>query len=97
MFLFTLLYFLVLRNIYLQYEKKVVECKQIKQAPERGDAQMSNNVTFEVIKKNGKPFMRMTSYGTVTDMKIYKANTDRPYVRYLGRYIYLDDDMKKAL
>lgn len=58
---------------------------------------MSSNVTFEVIRKNGKPFMRMKSYGTITDMMIYKANTDRPYVRHYGMLFYLDEEMKKAL
>ena len=58
---------------------------------------MESNVTFEVIKKNGKPFMRMTSYGHITDMMIYKVKTDKPYVRYLGQFFYLDEEMKKAL
>lgn len=58
---------------------------------------MSNNVTFEVIKKNGKPFMRMNSYGTVTDMMIYKAKSEKPYCRYLGMVFYLDEEMKKSL
>lgn len=58
---------------------------------------MENNVTFEVIRKNGKPFMRMNSYGRITDMMIYKAKTDKPYVRYLGQFFYLDEDMKKEL
>ena len=58
---------------------------------------MNKNITFEVIKKNGKSFMRMNSYGTITDMMIYKSNTNKPYVRYFGEYFYLDEDMKKAL
>ena len=58
---------------------------------------MSGNVTFEIIRKNGKPFMRMNSYGTITDMKIYKVDSDAPYVRYGGRFYYLDEEMKKAL
>lgn len=58
---------------------------------------MNSNVTFELIRKNGKPFMRMNSYGTITDMMIYKANSEKPYVRYCGSYFYLDEDMKKEL
>lgn len=58
---------------------------------------MNENVKFNIIKKNGKPFVRMTSYGTITDMKIWKTNSDRPYVKYLGREIYLDENMKKEL
>lgn len=55
------------------------------------------NVRFEVITKNGKPFMRMTAYGQVTDMMIYKAKTEKPYVRYLGQFFYLDEEMKKQI
>lgn len=58
---------------------------------------MNNNVTFEVISKNGKPFVRMNAFGTITDMKVYKANTSKPYIRYGGEFIYLDENMKKAL
>ena len=55
------------------------------------------NVKFEVIKKNGKPFMRMISYGRIIDMMIYKAKTEKPYVRYCGQFFYLDSNMKQAL
>lgn len=58
---------------------------------------MANNVTFEVIKKNGKLFMRMNSYGTITDMMIYKVKSEKPYVRYCGMFFYMDEEMKKAI
>lgn len=57
----------------------------------------SENVEFEVIKKNGKPFVRMTAYGRVTDMRIWKANTDKPYVKYCGMVVYLEDEMKEQI
>lgn len=55
------------------------------------------DVTFEVVKKNGKPYVRMNAFGEITDMKVWKANTDKPYTKYAGMVIYLDDEMKKAL
>lgn len=56
--------------------------------------------TFEVILKNGKPFVRMTCGDYVVDMKIWKAKTDAPYVKYMSTfngYVYLSDDMKAQL
>ena len=58
---------------------------------------MSEKTKFEVIQKNGKPFVRMTSGAYVTDMKVWKVKTDAPYVRYLGHFFYLDEDMKRQL
>lgn len=53
--------------------------------------------TFEIIKKNGKPFMKMTAGDYVDEMKIYKVNTDKPYVRRYGEFFYLDEAMKAEL
>lgn len=58
---------------------------------------MESKTTFEVIKKNGKPFMRMNAYGQTTDMMIYKAKTDAPYIKHLGMTFYLDEELKKQL
>ena len=55
------------------------------------------STTYEIIRKNGKPFMRMTTDKWVDEMMIYKTNTNKPYVRRYGMYFYLDEDMKKAL
>jgi len=55
------------------------------------------NVTFEMIEKNGKSYVRMNAFGVITDMKVYKTNTENPYVRYGGEYIYLDENMKRCL
>lgn len=53
--------------------------------------------TIEIIIKNGKPFMRMTTGQWVDEMMIYKVNTDRPYVRRMSCRVFLDEDMKKML
>lgn len=53
--------------------------------------------TIEIIVKNGKPFVRMTTGRWVDEMMIYKANTDCPYVRRMSRRVFLDEDMKKML
>lgn len=58
---------------------------------------MVENVTFNLIRKNGKPYIRMTAYGQTTDMKVWKVNSDTPYVKYSGMVAYLDEEMKKAL
>ena len=57
----------------------------------------NENVKYSIIRKNGKPFMRMDAYGEITDMMIYKVKSDKPYVRYLGMFFYLDEEMKKEL
>lgn len=57
----------------------------------------SENIKFDVIRKNGKPFVRMTSHGTETDMMVWKAKTDAPYVKYMGMVFYLDEELKKRL
>lgn len=58
---------------------------------------MENNITYKVIVKKGKPFMRMEAFGKITDMMIYKAKSEKPYVRYAGMFFYLDEDIKKEL
>lgn len=75
----------------------VICIHKIKQTNKGENEMENNNVVFTVIKKNGKPFMRMEAYGQVTDMMIYKVKTDKPYIRYFGRFFYLDKDMKKEL
>ena len=56
--------------------------------------------TFEVIMKNNKPFLRMIRGEENTDMMIYKAKTDSPYVKFMSSYMgktYLTEDMKADL
>lgn len=53
--------------------------------------------TFEIIKKNNKPFVRMINGDYVHEMKVYKANTNEPYVRYLGGIFYLTNELKEQL
>lgn len=65
--------------------------------PNTRKVNIMTDINFEVIKKNGKSFMRMTAYGEVTDMKIWKVNSDKPYIKYAGMTFYLDEEMKKAL
>lgn len=56
-----------------------------------------NGVKFDVIKKNGKAWVRMNAFGHTTDMMIYKVNTDQPYIRYAGMYIPLTEQMKAEI
>lgn len=63
----------------------------------------TDGIAFEVILKDGKPYLRAYHYagrGKHIDMKIWKAESDKPYCKYLSNYIgllYLDEDMKKQL
>ena len=55
--------------------------------------------TYEIFLKNGKPYLRAWHYFDKDyhlDMRIRKANTDKPYCKFLSNYIgllYLDDKM----
>lgn len=56
--------------------------------------------TYRVILRDGKPCVRITTGQSVRDMRIFKAHTDKPYVRYDYSYIgtvYLDEELKAQL
>ena len=46
--------------------------------------------------KNGKPFLKWEQYET-TFLKIWKANSDKPYVRWGGMYVELNEEQKEEL
>lgn len=56
-------------------------------------------IIFKVILKNGKPYLRAYHfYGNDChhDMRIWKADSDKPYCKYMSGYIgllYLDEEM----
>ena len=50
----------------------------------------------EVVLKDGKPFLKWEQYET-TFLKIWKANSEKPYIRWGGMYVELDEEQKKEL
>lgn len=48
-------------------------------------------------KKNGAIWCRMVTGCITSDSRVYKINTERPYIRDLGRYWYLGTEEKKAI
>lgn len=51
---------------------------------------------FTVVLKNGQPWLKWDQY-EVTYLRIWKANSDKPYVRWMGMIVELTDDMKTQL
>lgn len=45
---------------------------------------------FKVILKDGKPWLEWSQY-EITYLKIWKANSNKPYCKYHGLTIYLED------
>ena len=54
------------------------------------------NAKFTVILKNGQPWLEWDQYG-VRYLKIWKANTDKPYVKWMGDTWPLNEDMINQL
>lgn len=48
-------------------------------------------------KKNKSIWCKMTTGCIETDSRVYKIDTDKPYIRYMGRYWYLDAEHIKAM
>ena len=57
---------------------------------------MKKEARFTVVIKNGKPFLKWEQYET-TFLKIWKANSDKPYVRWGGMYVELNEEQKEKL
>ena len=57
---------------------------------------MKKEARFTVVIKNGKPFLKWEQYET-TFLKIRKANSDNPYVRWGGMYVELNEEQKEEL
>jgi hypothetical protein len=56
--------------------------------------------TYEVVIKNGKPFLRMWHsiyQNGYYDSMIYKAKSEKPYIKYLGSTWYIEDDKKEMI
>ena len=51
---------------------------------------------FTVILKDGKPWLKWEQYET-TFLRIWKANSPAPYVKWNGLTVTLDADMMKQL
>jgi hypothetical protein len=51
---------------------------------------------FTVVIKNGAPWLKWNQYET-TYLKIWKANSNTPYVKYNGITAYLEDYLIKQL
>ena len=60
-----------------------------------------NKTGFEIILKNGKPYLRMKFVdNTHIDMFIFKAKSDQPYVKFMSGFTgvtYLDEECKAEL
>ena len=52
--------------------------------------------TFTVVLRDGKPWLRWDQYET-TFLRIWKADSDRPYVKYNGLTVYLEEYMINQL
>lgn len=48
-------------------------------------------------KKNNAVWCKMTTGCIESDCRVYKINTDKPYIREMGRYWYLDEEHIKAM
>lgn len=46
--------------------------------------------TFSVVLKDGKPWIKWEQYETIY-MRIWKAKTSRPYCKYMGITVFIDD------
>lgn len=61
--------------------------------------------TYEIVKKNGKPFLRMYHpiydyQGGYYESMIYGAKTEKPYIKYMSGYLgktFLDEELKEKL
>lgn len=51
---------------------------------------------FTVVIKNNRPWLKWEQYET-TFLKIWKAKSNEPYVKYMGMIVKLTDDMKAQL
>lgn len=51
---------------------------------------------FNVVLINGQPWLEWDQY-TVTHLRIWKAKSDRPYCKYNGMTVYLDERLIEQL
>ena len=52
---------------------------------------------FTFVIKDDVPYIRDIWRGKATDHRIYKVTSKKPYIKYMGENMYLEDDMKTEL
>ena len=53
---------------------------------------MKKEAKYSVVLKNGQPWLRWDQYET-TYLKIWKSKSDKPYCKYSGMTVYLENEM----
>lgn len=52
---------------------------------------------FTFVIKNDIPYIRDIWNNQISDHRIYKITSKKPYIRYMGEVMYLEPDMKEEL
>ena len=52
---------------------------------------------FTFVIKDNVPYIRDIWRGKATDRRIYKVTSKKPYIKYMGENMYLEEDMIEEL